>query len=107
MDEAARIFNELVSVGLQPDVFTYNTFVSCYACAGKFTDAMNVIKHMKKSGCRPSEVTYHALVDAYCKLGKFPEIDRVLRFIKNTDPGLDRAFYRRIASRATEFELKS
>lgn len=107
MDDAARIFHEMVSKGLQPDAFTYNSFVSCYANLGMFAEAMDVIKHMKKTGCRPGEVTYRTLIDAYCKLGKFSEVDRIFRFIKDSDPHLDKAAYRRIAARIDEYEMRS
>lgn len=71
------------------------------------TEALNVIRHMKKSGCKPGEVTYRTLVDAYCKLGKFEEVERILKFIKNSDPNFDKAAYRRIAVRVNEYDTRS
>lgn len=104
LEEATRIFHEMVSKGLKPDVFTYNTFVACYTNRGMLTEALNVVKHMKKSGCKPGEVTYRTLVDAYCKLGRYEDVERILKFIKQTDPNFDKAAFRRIAARVSEYD---
>jgi pentatricopeptide repeat protein len=94
----------MVSKGLQPDAFTYNTFVAMYANRGMLAEALNVIRHMKKSGCKPGEVTYRTLVDAYCKLGRFDEVERILKFIKNSDPNFDKTAFRRVAARVNDYD---
>lgn len=97
----------MVSKGLKPDVFTYNTFVACYTNRGMLTEALNVVKHMRKSGCKPGEVTYRTLVDAYCKLGRYEDVERILKFIKQNDPNFDKAAFRRIAARVSEYDRQS
>lgn len=63
-----------------------------------------MVKHMKKSGCKPGEVTYRTLVDAYCKLGRYEDVERILKFIKQADPNFDKAAFRRIAARVSEYD---
>ncbi|KAL5761895.1 hypothetical protein ACOSP7_018159 [Xanthoceras sorbifolium] len=67
MVEARKLFHEMLSNGLKPDVVTYTALIDGYFKASNITQAMKLMEDMKVAGFPPDTFTYTTLMDAYSK----------------------------------------
>lgn len=59
---ARLLFQEAVSLGVEPNLFLYNTVISSLSKARKSEEAIGLFREMEKKGLQPSTVTYGTLV---------------------------------------------
>ncbi|XP_021906463.1 pentatricopeptide repeat-containing protein At5g65560-like [Carica papaya] len=83
-DYAHKVFDEMVSLGHMPDVFTYTAFIHAYCSAGKLKEAEDMIVKMKEEGIMPDSLTYTLLIDAYGNLGSIYSAFDVLKRMFDT-----------------------
>ncbi|CAH9072982.1 unnamed protein product [Cuscuta epithymum] len=57
IEEANRLFQQMKSVGINPDVVTYNTLIEVHSKAGRLKKAYDFLKIMLDAGCVPNNVT--------------------------------------------------
>ncbi|CAI5951453.1 unnamed protein product [Closterium sp. NIES-65] len=65
----ASLLQEIRTVGLTPDEYTYNTMISACADAIYIQEAERIFAEMRAAGLKPTRVTYNALLDVYGKAG--------------------------------------
>eukprot|EP00931_Biecheleriopsis_adriatica_P008340 TRINITY_DN109539_c0_g1_i1.p1 TRINITY_DN109539_c0_g1~~TRINITY_DN109539_c0_g1_i1.p1 ORF type:complete len:435 (+),score=69.57 TRINITY_DN109539_c0_g1_i1:75-1379(+) len=63
------VFTEMKQMDVQPNVFTYNAFLSACAKVDMEHGALDVFAEMKRMGVRPNEMTYSSLITACLKVG--------------------------------------
>jgi len=80
LEEALKLFAEMVTMGLKPDEVVFNNMLSGVAHFGSVSLGKQLYENMVSSGVRPSSATYSILIQLYhrCKrLGDAVEMLRV------------------------------
>jgi pentatricopeptide repeat domain-containing protein 1 len=80
LEEALKLFAEMVAMGLKPDEIVFNNMLSGCAHFGSVSLGEQLYENMVSSGVRPSSATYSILIQLYhrCKrLGDAVEMLRV------------------------------
>ena len=62
IEKAMSAARDMMNLGIEPDVRTFNTLIKGWCKAGKLSVAMYVTKVMLKMGLYPSERTYNYLI---------------------------------------------
>ena len=57
MERAMNAARDMMNLGIEPDVITFNTLIKGWCKVGKMSVAMHVTKVMLKMGLYPSEAT--------------------------------------------------
>ena len=58
MEKAMSAARDMMNLGIEPDVVTFNTLIKGWCKVGKMSVAMHVTKVMLKMGLYPNERTY-------------------------------------------------
>ncbi|KAA8530156.1 hypothetical protein F0562_004865 [Nyssa sinensis] len=61
-DEALRVWEHMIRVGVEPNVYAYTIMASIYAAQGKFNIVDSIIRDMVSSGVEPTVVTFNAII---------------------------------------------
>ena len=61
MEKAMRAARDMMNLGIEPNVITFNTLIKGWCKVGKMSVAMHVTKVMLKMGLYPDEFTYARL----------------------------------------------
>ena len=64
-----KLWDDMQSAGVRPDVFTYSILIGALGKAGDTEGAREAFQDMKRTGVRPNVVTYNTLIDALGKAG--------------------------------------
>nr|AYM00758.1 pentatricopeptide repeat protein [Salvia miltiorrhiza] len=84
-NEAALLFEMMLSDGLKPTIDVYTALVSAYALNGLLDEAFNVIDDMKAvPDCKPDAFTYSTLIKSCIKLRRFDLIELILKEMVNS-----------------------
>ena len=62
MEKAMNAARDMMNLGVEPNVITFNTLIKGWCKVGKMPVAMHVTKVMLKMGIYPSEITYRTLI---------------------------------------------
>jgi pentatricopeptide repeat protein len=65
---AEELFEESMRLGVQPNVFLFNTVISKVAKSRKADYALQLFHQMMSMGLRPTEVTYASVIGACCRV---------------------------------------
>lgn len=76
VEEAERMWNEMISKGFVPDTGAYNVRIM-NAQNGKLEDVVKLIEEMKETGLKPDTISYNYLMTCYCKNGMIDEAKKV------------------------------
>lgn len=76
--EAEELCATMVRQGPQPDMVSYNTFISHYGRRGKFQGIAATLRTMKTAGVEGDVFTYTTVLSALLKTGKADAADLVL-----------------------------
>ncbi|KAH7570179.1 hypothetical protein JRO89_XS05G0063000 [Xanthoceras sorbifolium] len=79
MVEAHKLFHEMLSKGLKPDVVTYTALIDSYCKANNITKAMKLMEDMRVAGFPPDTLTYTTLMDAYSKSEEMVKAHKLVR----------------------------
>ncbi|XP_010260302.1 PREDICTED: putative pentatricopeptide repeat-containing protein At3g15200 [Nelumbo nucifera] len=71
--DTKRFWNDIISSGCKPDVFTYGTFINSLTKAGKLTRAVQLFQSMWEKGCNPDVAICNCIIDQLCFKKKIPE----------------------------------
>ncbi|KAF8656920.1 hypothetical protein HU200_060485 [Digitaria exilis] len=61
LDEARRLFDEMLAKGLAPDVYTYTALINGYCSQGEASKAEDLLQEMIDKGMKPDELTFSVL----------------------------------------------
>ncbi|GJM85027.1 hypothetical protein PR202_ga00755 [Eleusine coracana subsp. coracana] len=70
MDEATRVLDSLLLIGLEPDIVTYNTLLSGYCKTGRIDNELSIFWEMSLKGVKPTTVTYSVILDGLFQAGR-------------------------------------
>ncbi|KAJ4827634.1 hypothetical protein Tsubulata_008251 [Turnera subulata] len=90
VDEALVVFEEMVSRGLKPNEFTYNTLVKGLSEVQRFDKVKEILRD---GGFTPDTCTYNILIDSQCHAGNLSEALEVLKRMKELNVQPDSATY--------------
>ena len=71
IEEALRIFQDMVQRGCERNVITYSSLISACEKAGRWQLALELLEEMHRDGCKPNVVTFNSLIAA-CGQGMHP-----------------------------------
>ncbi|AET00837.2 putative pentatricopeptide [Medicago truncatula] len=73
------IFYSMKTNGVVPDLYIYNTLITCCRQGSLYEEAVNVFDRIKSAGFVPDRVTYNALLDVFAKVRRPKEALQVLK----------------------------
>lgn len=90
IDLAQKLYEDMISSGISPNVYTYNILIRCFCSNGNIEKGLQFFDKMAEKGCLPNVVTYNTLIDSYCKMGKISEAFKLLKDMsdRNLEPSL-------------------
>ncbi len=59
----------LVSLGLKPDIVTYNSLLQSYVKSNRLREAETIFEKMIVANIPPGAITYNTLISGYAKIG--------------------------------------
>ncbi|CAN6456179.1 unnamed protein product [Victoria cruziana] len=71
--EAKRVWNDIISSGCKPDIYTFGIYINCLTKAGKLHTAVKLFEAMWAKGCKPDVAICNCIIDALCFKKKVPE----------------------------------
>ncbi|CAM6105230.1 unnamed protein product [Calypogeia fissa] len=81
-EEAQKLFNEMIRLGLSPTVATYSSLLQGFAEVGDFDRAKEILMEMRRVGLKPNSITYTGLLYAYGKQGHYSEMAKIFNSMK-------------------------
>ncbi|KAJ8534712.1 hypothetical protein K7X08_016440 [Anisodus acutangulus] len=77
-DKINEIFRELPGeLGIEPDVFSYNTMIKALCDMGSLDSAVLVMDEMGKNGIDPDVITFNTVLDGFYKNSRFYEAEKI------------------------------
>ncbi|PQQ20567.1 putative pentatricopeptide repeat-containing protein [Prunus yedoensis var. nudiflora] len=73
MDDAIRIQDEMLSTGLNMNIFICNSLINGYCKVGQVREAEGVCLRMRYWNLKPDSYSYNTLMDGYCRKGQTSE----------------------------------
>ncbi|GLJ29343.1 hypothetical protein SUGI_0578720 [Cryptomeria japonica] len=70
LEEAQKLFDQMVTLSIPPSVVTYSTLIDGYCKTGRIEDALKLLETMKGKGSNPNVITYNSIVDALAEAGR-------------------------------------
>ncbi|GFP83748.1 pentatricopeptide repeat-containing protein at3g09650 chloroplastic [Phtheirospermum japonicum] len=70
IDKAEDLIREMVSVGIEPDVVSYNTLIDGCITVDDSAGALTYFNEMRKRGIAPTKVSYTTLMKAFASTGQ-------------------------------------
>lgn len=61
------VYEEIVSSGLHPNVYIYNTLINAHCMGGKLKKSFELLDEIKTKNIDPIIVTYDILISGLCK----------------------------------------
>ncbi|XWS24318.1 hypothetical protein CRYUN_Cryun28dG0091000 [Craigia yunnanensis] len=70
VNEAFRLLDEMLEVGLKPNIVSCNDLINGLCKSGNLDRAQRLFNKLPLKGLAPNAVTYYTLIDGYIKVGK-------------------------------------
>lgn len=84
---ALQLFDEMQTVGIDPDVYVFTALLDAYGRSGMLEKAVSVFQKMKETPpCKPNATTYGYMMAAYGRARQWEKIDAL--FCEMRDIGL-------------------
>lgn len=64
IEEALRIFQDMVQRGCERNVITYSSLIAACEKAGRWQLALELLEEMHRDNCKPNVVTFNSLIAA-------------------------------------------
>lgn len=77
LDEAERVFAEMVANGIPPNVYTYTAVIDAMCRAGQIPRANELLCQMIDAECSPNAATFNSLMRAHVKAGRSEKVLQV------------------------------
>ncbi|XP_076944171.1 uncharacterized protein LOC143614699 [Bidens hawaiensis] len=87
LDEAKRLFFEMVDEGVRPRVSVVNLLVNLFCRYGRLNEASGLFELMGRKGVKLEALSYNTLMHAYCLEGKIDEAKEV--YVSMVDNGIE------------------
>ncbi|ERN11523.1 putative pentatricopeptide repeat-containing protein At3g15200 [Amborella trichopoda] len=71
--EVKRLWNDIISSGCAPDLYTYGIFINALTKGGNLGSAVELFKSMWEKGLTPDVAICNSILDALCFKKKIPE----------------------------------
>lgn len=98
--EARRVIQDMKSAGVAPDLFCYNTMLTCLCernvtrnPSGLVPDALNVMMEMRSYKVQPSSMSYNVLLSCLGRTRRVKEACQILEQMKRSGCDPDTASY--------------
>ncbi|WVZ82134.1 hypothetical protein U9M48_029432, partial [Paspalum notatum var. saurae] len=76
LEDAVKVFEEMVASECRPDLWTYNAMVSVHGRCGKTEDAERLFRELVEMGFVPDAITYNSLLYAFAKEGDVDKVEQ-------------------------------
>ncbi|PON59825.1 Pentatricopeptide repeat [Parasponia andersonii] len=93
ISEAERIFREMKTAGIKPNVYTYTIVIDGLCRCGQITRAHDVFSEMINVGCQPNSVTFNNLMRVHVKAGRTEKVLQVFNQMKQLQCPADTITY--------------
>lgn len=80
---AEELYKESQRLGVEPNVYLYNTVISKLCRARKLERAMQLFDEMRQRGLHPSSVTYGALINGCTRTGDEASAEQLFAFMES------------------------
>ncbi|CAG8438573.1 10626_t:CDS:1 [Funneliformis caledonium] len=70
IDHAIRLYKQMISVGVEPDLYIYTSIISLATVSSKHSMAIKVFKELLEKGHKPNLYVYSALITSLVKAKK-------------------------------------
>ncbi|KAL7101776.1 hypothetical protein ACP275_08G076000 [Erythranthe tilingii] len=81
--EGQRIWNEMETRGVKPDVYSYSSIMSCYSKANHLNKVVRFYEKMKSLGVKPDKKVYNAVIHALAKGKLLKEAHNVMKTMED------------------------
>lgn len=78
VSQADEYFQEMVTIGLQPNDWTYRNMISLYAKQGMPTEAQRMFSSLTKAGYEADVMAYTCLLQAYGNAKDYKKVEEIL-----------------------------
>nr|CAD1826131.1 unnamed protein product [Ananas comosus var. bracteatus] len=98
MEEAFRVFNDMIGLGIKPSRVTYNVLIDGYGKAGdmpsaaSLDDALKLWNEMGQRELRPNIYTFATMINFLCKKNRLGEAQVLLKELNERTDIIPRAF---------------
>ncbi|KAL0347536.1 UNVERIFIED_CONTAM: Pentatricopeptide repeat-containing protein, mitochondrial [Sesamum calycinum] len=75
---ADKVFDELLVLGMIPNIHTYNVYINGLCMQKKVEDGINILHSMEELGCAPELSTYSTILRALCEAGELIRVREVV-----------------------------
>ncbi|GMN59011.1 hypothetical protein TIFTF001_028109 [Ficus carica] len=93
LEEAMKVFNDMVRHRCQPDLWTYNAMISVYGRCGLPSKADKLFKELEPNGFLPDAVTYNSLLYAFAREGNIERVKEICEEMVRKGFGQDEMTY--------------
>jgi len=73
MDNAARLFRDMMDAQCAPDLITYSTLIKGYCVREELDEAIKLFSLMRRKGIKPDAVVFNSLLDG-CAKKQMPDL---------------------------------
>ncbi|KAI8561112.1 hypothetical protein RHMOL_Rhmol04G0311700 [Rhododendron molle] len=70
MDEAMRVFNKMVGMGIQPNIRSHTILINGYCKKMKIDEAMHLFREMPRKGLKPTVETFNTVLQGLFWVGR-------------------------------------
>ncbi|KAK9098123.1 hypothetical protein Syun_025168 [Stephania yunnanensis] len=81
-EEAEGFFDEMVKMGVEPDVVSYNCLVDVYCKSREIEKALKVVDKMRDEGISPDVITYTSIIGGFGLAGQPDKAREMLKEMK-------------------------
>lgn len=79
MDAASRLFQDMMTMDVVPDLITYSTLIKGYCLANELDQALQLFTLMQKKGIKPDAIVFNSLLDGCAKKQMVSLCEQVIR----------------------------
>ncbi|KAG6430719.1 hypothetical protein SASPL_108791 [Salvia splendens] len=90
---ADKVFDELLVLGLVPDIHTYNVYINGLCLQGKVDEGISMFHSMEELGCVPDLNTYRAISSALYRAGELSRVRDMVQEMRLKRRCLDQHMY--------------
>ncbi|PIA35460.1 hypothetical protein AQUCO_03500076v1 [Aquilegia coerulea] len=78
-ESVLKLIDEMRTMGLKPDITSYNYLLSCYCKNDMIEDVEKLCQELERNGCVPNSATVRLFIAYLCQNGKFEQAYEVFK----------------------------